>query len=449
MVTLADFVGDGLPSKNLIKDDRENARAAEEAKRSAALRQYVGPLMDEAQDVPPTPYKTSGYEKSAGIWGPLAGIIESIATKGKGNVAQTHQQMVEAGTSARSKRSETEQMAYAANKPQELHDAYIKSIAAIEESNLPDSEKERYKDIALRMYDPKTHAATTKTINPTESMRLAADWAAYKKGEMSVLDFAALHTETHKVLLLQDPAYAKSFNESLRSQAASRSIGGVEGKTAPEVTQLIIDQKNAEEELTRPGKVETASQTATAQAAGSEAGKKQGGIILPPSELETAASMQNSIASLSQLKGKFNEDWAIPFLGQPISSIFSKFNDKRADFEVTKQRFENELLKARSGAAVTPAEYTRLLKETGDLSVTPSVWQARLQNNIEYLNRALEQKKNTLRKSGYDVSGFEATPAPAASVAPGADKFVVGKIYPDPDGNKAKYMGNGEWQEVK
>lgn len=29
------------------------------------------------------------------------------------------------------------------------------------------------------------------------------------------------------------------------------------------------------------------------------------------------------------------------------------------------------------------------------------------------------------------------------------DKFVTGKIYPDANGNKAKYLGNGQWEEVK
>jgi hypothetical protein len=166
---LADIVGGGLPE---IKQQALDVGAADRKKREEQLRRYLGPLVDVSQEKPPAPYTSSAYEKSTGILFPIASIIEDIATKGKGNAAQTQQQIIESGIAARKARSEAEQAAYAANKPQELHDAYNQSITAIESSGLPDDEKEQYRDLAFRMYDPKAWAQNKADM---ERQRLAGE----------------------------------------------------------------------------------------------------------------------------------------------------------------------------------------------------------------------------------------------------------------------------------
>jgi len=42
----------------------------------------------------------------------------------------------------------------------------------------------------------------------------------------------------------------------------------------------------------------------------------------------------------------------------------------------------------------------------------------------------------------------QGTSAPAAAPAAAKDKFVVGKEYEDADGNRAIYLGNGQWKPV-
>lgn len=47
------------------------------------------------------------------------------------------------------------------------------------------------------------------------------------------------------------------------------------------------------------------------------------------------------------------------------------------------------------------------------------------------------------------IAGGKTTPAAKpATAAPTADKFVAGQTYTDAKGNKAKYLGNGQWQEI-
>jgi len=163
------------------------------------------------------------------------------------------------------------------------------------------------------------------------------------------------------------------------------------------------------------------------------------GINLNPTQVTGLSGTENSLVELNNLKSKFKPEWATVFVGQPISTVLSRFQKDRADFETTKQRFFNELLKARSGGAVTPNEYQRMRKELGDLSVTADVYITRLNNNMAALRQSGKTFLSSLQKSNYDVSGWQGT-------FDSGDQFVVGKLYKDASGNTARYMGDGKWE---
>ena len=113
-------------------------------------------------------------------------------------------------------------------------------------------------------------------------------------------------------------------------------------------------------------------------------------------------------------------------------------------YRAARDNWVSAVLRKESGAAISKSEYENAYRQ-----YFPQVGDA---------PEIIRQKAN-LRKIAEDnmklVAGGRAAEAetgvppqtpPAQPAAPSADKFVVGQVYKDAQGNQATYLGNGKWQ---
>lgn len=127
---------------------------------------------------------------------------------------------------------------------------------------------------------------------------------------------------------------------------------------------------------------------------------------LSPTEIEGLSGARSSLSVLEKAAEKFNPNWAKPWVGQTLQNIMAKSDKDRAAFESTIKNFSNELLKARSGAAVTEPEYNRFLAEIGDLNQTADSWYAKVNEMHALLTSRYNQKLEDYGTANLDVSKF-------------------------------------------
>jgi hypothetical protein len=140
-------------------------------------------------------------------------------------------------------------------------------------------------------------------------------------------------------------------------------------------------------------------------------GKLQAPEKISSKQTEGLDSLTNSINILDQLQEKFQTKWAIPFGGEIINKVIAKLGDEeRSDFETVKNNFFNELLKARSGGAVTPQEYDRLVSEIGNLNQSPKSFLAKVRSAQNLLISRYNNKLKSLGKSNVETFGWKPIP---------------------------------------
>lgn len=93
-----------------------------------------------------------------------------------------------------------------------------------------------------------------------------------------------------------------------------------------------------------------------------------------------------------------------------------------SDFRSSMQAIENNILKLRSGAAVTPQEAERLLKELPTFDLPPRAWKARMEAFERYYRTLSSTRRDMIGAFGVDLKG-----------APGLPDSYVSPARPDPN----------------
>lgn len=120
---------------------------------------------------------------------------------------------------------------------------------------------------------------------------------------------------------------------------------------------------------------------------------------------------------LTQYVEAFKERWGIDI------------SDERVAQRAILAGATNQLLTARSGAAITPSEHQRLLNELPNEGNDPKVFKARLANTVRQFKNIYKTKVQILRKTGHAIPDdlMEPLPSPESPPAPkvssNVDKF--------------------------
>ena len=94
---------------------------------------------------------------------------------------------------------------------------------------------------------------------------------------------------------------------------------------------------------------------------------------------------------LTQYVEGFKERWGIDI------------SDEKVAQRAILQGATNQLLQARSGAAISEGEYQRLLKELPNEGLDPKVFKARLANTVRQFKNLYKTKVQILRKTGHAI----------------------------------------------
>ena len=104
------------------------------------------------------------------------------------------------------------------------------------------------------------------------------------------------------------------------------------------------------------------------------------------------------------------------------------------------RNFINATLRRESGAAIAESEFTNANKQ----------YFAQLNDDAETLSQKAETRARVLDAFKAEAGGAydQIVQQSKSRDKDTSDKFQVGKIYRDGKGNRAKYLGNGQWEEL-
>jgi len=219
-------------------------------------------------------------------------------------------------------------------------------------------------------------------------------------------------------------------------------------EAAKRASDLQKQQDDAAMERVRENnKADAASAATTAQNA-----YTQRTYAMKQPQIDAVTAFDNGLVQLETVSNLMDKKFVGQIDGR-VGSVKQKFGmlgDQEAMFRSAIATFENELLKLRSGAAVTESEYERFRKEVANTNVPVDQFVATLKANVTALKNKKSVYLTNLKKAGVDIAGFEndLTPvntnpgsADASSVIPkvtGASDYnsiPSGSQYYDPNGN--------------
>jgi len=182
----------------------------------------------------------------------------------------------------------------------------------------------------------------------------------------------------------------------------------------------------------------------------------------------TAASISSDLAALDKQieEGKLNLGLFSNMVNKGRNYVGADTKESRnlASFQATLEKLRNDSLRLNKGVQ-TEGDAVRAWNELITNINSPGVVRQRLTEIQELNNRAVDLRRMNVDmiRQNYgaaplDVSGYQNQPPavgsrdapaskPASTSAPGssADQFEAGKIYVNPKGQRAKYLGNGKW----
>jgi hypothetical protein len=134
----------------------------------------------------------------------------------------------------------------------------------------------------------------------------------------------------------------------------------------------------------------------------------------------------------------FRERYNIPFTESPTSD--------QIIFRQITQMIGDDLVRLRSGAAISIPEYDRLMKMMPDPNLPPKTFKAKLEGLQRAFSRMVEAKQRILRETGYIVPGETQLPTtksksisskviPTIKTQQEYDALPSGSTYKDDEGN--------------
>lgn len=164
-----------------------------------------------------------------------------------------------------------------------------------------------------------------------------------------------------------------------------------------------------------------------------------GNKSVTPSSADASFITSHSLLlnSVSEIEGVISKnanwsDWVGPVAGR-VADLQSAANQLPAEqerFRATVAEIRNKFLNVLSGAAISPAEAERLMEQLPTTTDSPTAFQEKVKKTKENLEFILREYQKA-RKLGGE----------------GGDQFDVGEVYIDASGNRAKYLGNGNWED--
>jgi hypothetical protein len=255
-----------------------------------------------------------------------------------------------------------------------------------------------------------------------------------KSSVAAAFEFTQQHPElvekTKSVIrsLRNQGIYSNDLLNNLETMADSdvrqtnSTISGVLGFT--EKTKRTIDE-------TLPGKVRTAAETTAASTragietqasladvsagtAGTIAEAKKTGTTkglerVSEAEVNGITGLQEAVATLDGAIDTFNKDYVGVFKGRfkNMEEAIGSIGADPAVFRSNATRFQNALIKANAGAAVSDQEMKRMVSETFDFKLKPDTYMAKMKNNLAYVKLKNDLRIKTLGSTGRDISNFK------------------------------------------
>ena len=133
------------------------------------------------------------------------------------------------------------------------------------------------------------------------------------------------------------------------------------------------------------------------------------GDKLSPKEREGLIGARQAVEKLNVVRDMFKPEFVGPLKGRVsnVKDMLGVLGPSEAVFRSQFQEFKNELIKARSGGAVTPQEADRLEKEISNFNVSPDVYLARLERAINSIKRSSNVQLRSLTDQGFNTQGFQ------------------------------------------
>lgn len=187
--------------------------------------------------------------------------------------------------------------------------------------------------------------------------------------------------------------------------------------------QTGLTEARTETEGHRPGLIDaqTAAAMARAAAAGAAGGRGQG-RTLPASAVANIAGYKSILAAAQDAQTGLKEavdaglnttgpiKGRVSSLTQAFPNVFGKADSRVVSAQARLSNVTSEIMKQRSGGAVTDAEFERLKPFLASRNDDEATAAQKLTDLISYLNRTLETTQSEFSESGYNVPGMGGAP---------------------------------------
>ena len=161
----------------------------------------------------------------------------------------------------------------------------------------------------------------------------------------------------------------------------------------------------------------------------------------PPSageriDIADALASEDALNNLSTL---FDEAFVGPVTGRigKVKDVFGENPQKQSEFLAASSAMTNAVIKQITGAQMSEPEAKRIKKQIPLPEDPPTVWRAKRNQSLKNIAFMKKRRVQVLRESGIRVPNVEKTGA-----------FKLDEIRTDREGNKRKYIGNGQWQLI-
>ena len=199
-------------------------------------------------------------------------------------------------------------------------------------------------------------------------------------------------------------------------------------------------------------------QATLAMKAGGAAGKP-----LKDKEINSITGLESLASGLTKLKDTFKPGYAslgiFGFGADLEAEALRRFGNeegrKAVAWWANYQRLQAPNRHALFGATLTGNELKNYQEFTAKKSDQPKVVANMIQDQIDYTLDTAGQRRRSFESAGYRLpdaapvdftSTYGNAPTPTGGGAT-QDRYVTGKVYTDESGNKAKYLGNGNWED--
>jgi hypothetical protein len=190
---------------------------------------------------------------------------------------------------------------------------------------------------------------------------------------------------------------------------------------------------------------------------------RDAGKPLKDKEINSITGLESLASGLMNLKNKFKPEYAsLGLLGfgadleaEALRRFGGEEGRKAISWWSDYQRLQAPNRHALFGATLTGNELKNYQEFTAKKSDQPKVVENMIQDQIDYTLDTAGQRRRSFESSGYRLPdsqpvSFTATYGNAPTPTGGGatqDRYVTGKVYTDSSGNKAKYLGNGNWED--